>query len=378
MCDQSIENYNPTFHPVPIGQYHIIGNSIHIQVGEPDLLRLDLAGMACIEVLKSTDNSIVVVLTPEVGSREIMKVRWSSVVPFPEDRSAAICSALNESIPVPTHLDKRVMWLGRTAVCVTFRSYIEGSTARDIWQFASQEYRESILQQLQGLMGKIHTHSVEKYGFVAGTPFCVEKSDDYVSRLLCRSRIQNHLDATVEIDVRGTSNCRPTLCHYNLNPDHIIISDGKINGVIGWSGADYAPVVMEYLWYSFKTSVNEDREWFTRLSTSIKHHDEGTSFYRSVLDILYRIAWSNWGYNYRADINNTYRILKSSASMENKAPGDLSSHIAPKVQTHSDLLKSQPPYRPESTLSGGTWSELSRTTSLTNPFADEEDVNHVG
>lgn len=353
--------------------YEIFENTLRINVGEHKPLEVRFFEGAAISIFKSTSNSIVALLSSQTGDKEVVTVRWSNIEPFPEDRSSAIISAINDGIPTPEYRHSETLYLNSTSVVISFRSYIDGCTVRDCWDHLSTDDRNHIMLQLRDIISIMHSQKAPRYGFVAGAPVSSACSSDYIAKLVCRSKILNHLDKNTEIQSDCVSNGRPTLCHYNLNPDHIIVRDNIIVGIIGWSGADYAPISMEYIWYCFKMCETSDASWYDDLVDYISCEDKsGDKFYNTVLDYIYKLSWSNWPREYRPAINFVYFMLRSDKQDNICASrtGDITSHITPDVQTHGDFLKSPPSTARNSRTSYGTWSEISSTCTRTNPFSN--------
>ncbi len=161
----------------------------------------------------------------------------------------------------------------------------------------------------------------------------------------------------------------------------MIVDGSRIVGIIGWSGADYAPVSMEYIWYCFKMCDANDSEWYDRVVNSISCEDNpGDMFYDSVLNYVYKLAWSNWSREYRPSVNYMYTMLKTNmpGSIRANGGGDITSHITPNIQTHSDFLKSHPSTARQSRTSYGTWSEISSNDTRINPFTDDTSQDGLG
>lgn len=67
--------------------------------------------------------------------------------------------------------------------------------------------------------------------------------------------------------------CTPALAHQSLSLQHIIVSEGRLVGIVGWSRCDYVPEVVERLRYSFALPQFEgETEWYQLLSQAWYFH----------------------------------------------------------------------------------------------------------
>lgn len=78
-----------------------------------------------------------------------------------------------------------------------------------------------------------------------------KSSSDYMNRIFLRAKIMDHVDRRRSLGERCDSQDKPTLCHNNLSPYHVIVSGERVVGLVGWGQADFVPTVMEKCWYIF-------------------------------------------------------------------------------------------------------------------------------
>lgn len=111
-------------------------------------------------------------------------------------------------------------------VQVEARKYAEGATLRELMETRQLNIVSNIMRNIDLLFEAHSRLESDIYGItnvIRGLP-CSFK--DYIGRDISTDRF--------------VPRCRQKamLCHNNVNPDHIIIEDGRISSIVGWSLAD--------------------------------------------------------------------------------------------------------------------------------------------
>lgn len=322
------------------GRPRVFAGYVLIDVNEPEPFKVSCCADGTYTLIHRSDCGAVFKVKYPKGATETMLVRWCKKALYTPDRSFAASSLVDDRMHVPEHYALVVNEFHDSIVEVTLREYIEGLTAYEAWPGLSSAAKHSVMCQVAQLAGEIHQIKSKFYGNITGAPVMSEDSFDYMTKMVVRSKLLNHVNRNWSMGKHCVSDGIPVLCHNALSPEHIILNGDKVVGVVGWGQADFAPLVLERQWYTFHQCDPTWYEWYCHLASSICPEDKPHSlFYELCVKFVYELAWCNWDSRHRARLTEIEKTLYSNPMWLNEIQSDVTSHQASYKPRHSDALK---------------------------------------
>lgn len=318
----------------------VFAGHVLIDVDEPEPFKVSCCADGLYTLIHKNSCGAVFKVKYPKGTTETMLVRWCKKTLYTPDRSFVASNLVDDRMRVPEHYAQIINEFHDSIVEVTLREYIEGITAYEAWPSLSPASRHSVMCQVAQLSGEIHQIKSKFYGNITGAPVMSEDSYEYMTRMVVRSKLLNHVNRNWSMGRVCSSEGVPVLCHNALSPEHIILSGDKVVGVIGWGQADFAPLVLEKQWYAFHQCDSTWYEWYCHLASSICPEDKQHSlFYELCVRFVYELAWCNWDPRRRARLTEIEKTLYSSAMWLDEAQSDVKSHQTSYKPRHSDALR---------------------------------------
>lgn len=236
---------------------------IYIDVGEKSFFYVNFAGTVEYVQLHKSDCSIVLVSVQEDGCHVCIRVCWSRYKRVAQSKGyigMVMCEGLSF---VPKSRGREMCRIGSTYVEVTTRDYIEGSPLSALWGNLSPADKLSISAQVQHANSVISLNTSSEFMALQGANLATSDPVMCLTYKMLLSMIVSEIaKGCMRIVDMETFPCVPRLCHGNLSLDHIIVKDGSLNGIVGWSKCDFVPEVMDRVFHHFRhVEMGAQREW---------------------------------------------------------------------------------------------------------------------
>ena len=210
-----------------------------------------------------------------IGKQAFCKVKVWNPAMEAEDKTIAFVKKIAPQIPTPEVI---YSWTDQERSFLILRR-MEGSTLRDAWTSLSPSQRDSAITTIARYCNILAQNTSQRLGSISGKPVLEPYLASPGSDLLGSS---TYKECAGYFTV-SSGEC-PTLgrvfhfYHPDLGPGNIIISDGRIAGIIDWEAAGYYP----RFWIATKPSVSpgldfcppiagfDDFDWRKRLRIALE------------------------------------------------------------------------------------------------------------
>ena len=211
----------------------------------------------------------------EIGKQAFCKVKtWNPAMEL-EAKTIAYVKEIAPEIPTPELI---YAWTDRDRSFLVIKR-IEGSTLRDAWASLSLSERGAIVTTVGHYCNILSRHTSRTLGSISGRPLLEPYLAPSGSDLLA----QYTREQCTRYFSNSSGDC-PNLemvfhfYHPDLGPGNILVSGGRIAGVIDWEAAGYYP----RFWIATKPSVSpgldfcptiaevDDHEWRKRLRIELE------------------------------------------------------------------------------------------------------------
>lgn len=226
--------------------------------------------------LSSTPGSVQVLARCIDGSDVVVAVRWSCFRHLAYTRGyegMAKCAALPF---VPRMYWQHLYKEGAVYIGASVREYIRGTPLSEVWHSLDEEARMVIAQDAQAAVRTISSYTAGRFMELQGHNLATANPVKCLNHLIMTSKLFCTLkrDDMSALDMEAFP-CIPALAHQNLSLQHIIVSEGRLAGIVGWSCSDYVPEVLERLRYRFACPQHKgEAEWYQLLSRAWYFHRE--------------------------------------------------------------------------------------------------------
>ena len=214
-----------------------------------------------------------------IGTQAFCKVKaWNSAME-PEDRTIAFVRKIAPQIPIPEVI---YTWTDQDRSFLILRR-IEGSTLRDAWTILSPSQRNAIVKTITAYCDILAQNTSQVLQSATGKailePYLAPSGCDLLGSFTYGECMKYFSTPATETPALGQAF---HFYHPDLGPGNIIVSDGRVAGIIDWEAAGYYP----HFWIATKPSVSP-----------------GLDFYPSIVEIddfewrkCLRTELEKWGY----------------------------------------------------------------------------------
>jgi hypothetical protein len=241
-----------------------------VDVGESHLFRVELEDVTSYHVLYRSSNSIVLRAVSSNGEECAVKVTWSRYKRVAQARGyycMEVCSKLRF---VPSLHSSELYQFASTYVNIMVREYIPGVSASLVWGFMSKTERHRLADDVSSAIASIAAYTEQNFMHAQGRNLSTDDPVQFLNYRILLSMMLSELNkGDMRVISMETFQCTPVMCHQALSLDHIIIEEGRLTGIVGWSMSDYVPEIYDRMKYHFRASLesDEDLDWHKFLSS---------------------------------------------------------------------------------------------------------------
>lgn len=238
---------------------------VEVDVGTPKRLKVSLDNVAVYRHLHDGERSKLFHTKTRGGEDEVVVVRWAETSKGSEDKDDEVISMVPDQSIVPAYKAKQKFVHQGRHVSVGIRKYIDGESLSSMMRKVTPEQLDHYKLQVSVIAADLANVTSEYYGSVLNGGLKASTVHGYISACNLIEKLRNHgyVNTVVPIeDNNWNTECRPRLCHGALWPDHIIVKGTSVEGIVGWSSADFMPESVDrYLYRLWYTSSYRDRSW---------------------------------------------------------------------------------------------------------------------
>ncbi|RDA90653.1 hypothetical protein CP533_6817 [Ophiocordyceps camponoti-saundersi (nom. inval.)] len=169
---------------------------------------------------------------------------------------------------------------------------VPGSTLHELWPSMSESEKDSIAKQTVDYLGqlrKLHSNSVESLGggpvysaFLFcngyGLPHGPCSSDDQLWKEMAKALSEVPENARHQLQQRMPMAKPYTFTHGDLATRNIMVSNGKVTGIIDWENSGFFPVWWEFVAARISHD-DDDRAWKALLRKRMEDYTDALEFW---------------------------------------------------------------------------------------------------
>lgn len=238
---------------------------VEVNVGTPKYVKVSLDNVLKYDCIHEGERSVLFHTVDRAGEHETLVVRWSHNNSGSDDKDDVAISLLSNQSVAPAYKAKHRFVHQGIHVSIGVRKYIHGHTLASVMKDASKEQMDHYKLQVQAMSSEFATVTSEYYGSILNAGLKASTVSGYLSA--------RNLIETMKTDGYGScetptapsnwnDECKPRMCHGALWPDHVIVSGMSVEGIVGWSSADFMPESVDrYLYRLWTTRSHRYKSW---------------------------------------------------------------------------------------------------------------------
>ncbi len=234
-----------------------------VDVGEEELFYVEIPGALRYIVLQQAERSLVVKADLPGWPSVVVRLVWSSSKRVAQSKGYNGMVACGDLNFVPKLHSRDVHLIGSTFVGTVVRDYVQGDALNLVWPLMSHEERAAIMGDVADAVTAIAERTSGYFWRLQGQNLATGDPITALNYRILLSKLTRELG---KADM-GILNIDPfhltaTLCHGSLRMDHVIVMEGRLSGLVGWSACDYTSEVMDRISYYFSVSMKrQDESW---------------------------------------------------------------------------------------------------------------------
>lgn len=198
--------------------------------------------------------------TPGVWKVDARTVAKSGNATRPAEATTMQLVRSKTSIPVPEVISTYVV--EETNEFCILMEFVEGDVLRDVWDDGTEEWKNSIVDQLKGYMEELRSIKGEFIGPVDRTP-CVDQffqdhpgafgpfgsEEEFHDGLIKAMRLSQDnvwVDMVAEF-IKALPSHETVLTHSDVATRNIIVRDAKVVAILDWEFSGFYPAYWEYV-----------------------------------------------------------------------------------------------------------------------------------
>jgi hypothetical protein len=281
-------------------------NEIAIDIGEsiPIVLRIKYASK--FELIYSTYHTMLYkIYYTDNTECKVLHVKWNKYMSAVRDTSDIAASLVKTIVDVPIYEDQDIFKHGCYYVFTGVRTYIDGVPLSNIIHTLENNDVDAIIDQLENITTKIAAITSTHFGHIRDRNLKTTSPIGYLRNRIREAKFENIIsqDECIEMECKDYITV-PTLRHGNLLPEHVLINNNKIVGIVGWGNADFVPNIYDKLNYFFKINPQDSSCWYAKIfNMYLGDFECNTEFAMSVSRYMYCINRSDVSDRHMENIN---------------------------------------------------------------------------
>lgn len=257
-------------------------DNVLIHIGEKEPFGLHIENLSSYKTLSKTDSSVCILLTYKDSDNDVLTLKWNKDRNIINSRDHLIEPIVNEIIAVPKYRVRELFKHHDTFVLMSIRTYIKGYTLESVYNNLTDDALNIIFYHIRMIVWELSTKKSSYFGHINDGELKTTTALAYMRTHAMFDVASGIMKANdyVQQDCRNYET-RPTLCHMNLLPEHIILDGTNVVGIVGWSNADFVPEIYDRISYYLRSDPKDKHNWFYRMSnivTSDSYRDISAEF----------------------------------------------------------------------------------------------------
>lgn len=238
---------------------------IDVDVGTKTPLRIHLGDCVYHDTVSLSRGSMLerVVLTD--NAEKTVVVRWCSAKFAALDKDDTVIDMVSQYVAVPVYEKKHHFYHESMHVSVGLRKYIHGTPLSECIRNTPPAMLQHYASQVSAMMMAAAKEVQRPFGHILDGKLQTESACTHINNRVLFERIHGnkYMDHEAMHAASGiNAEEKPVLCHGSLWPEHIIVEGTNVQGIVGWSSADFTIESLDRILYSMcDERRREYREW---------------------------------------------------------------------------------------------------------------------
>jgi hypothetical protein len=243
---------------------------IDVDVGTPSRLRVTLDDAIAFRCIHTSSYSKLFQIQRTGGGSEVLVVRWMDPSCSSSDKDDVAISMVPDQSIVPTYEGKVKYMHQGTYVSVGIRKYIDGQPLSKIMKKITPAELDHYKLQVSSIITELSAVVSDHYGCILDGNLKTSSVPSYISahNMVEKLRNSHYIGSPViATEDNWDHNCKPRMCHGAMWPEHIIVKGTSVEGIVGWSSADFVPESVDrYIYMLWHVQGTRDQDWRRFLS----------------------------------------------------------------------------------------------------------------
>jgi hypothetical protein len=262
---------------------------IDIDIGTPSTLRVILEDSVAFRCIHTSPYSRLFQIERTDKSTEVLVVRWMDPSCSGSDKDDVAISMVQDHSVVPTYTGKKRYMHQGAYVSIGFRKYIDGVPLSKIMKKITPAELDHYKLQVSSIITELSTVCSDYYGSILDGNLKTSTVSGYISahNMVEKLRNSQYVGSDVEAGAEHwNADCNPRLCHGAMWPEHIIVKGTSVEGIVGWSNADFIPECIDrYTYMLWNVRSTRDQDW-RRFLSSVPSVDNAARTYVAQCDMI--------------------------------------------------------------------------------------------
>jgi hypothetical protein len=250
---------------------------IDVDVGTPTRLRVVLDEAVAFRCIHTSLYSKLFQIQRIDGDSEVLVVRWMDPTCSNSDKDDVAISMVPDDTVAPTYQGKKRYMHEGAYVSVGIRKYIHGEPLSKVIRRATPAELDHYKLQVSSIISDLATVTSDYYGTILDGNLKTSTLAGYISahNMIEKLRNRDYTGSVLTATERNWNHdAKPRLCHGSLWPEHIIVKGTSVEGIVGWSNADFVSESLDrYTYELWSVNSRTDQRWRTFLQ-SVPSTDE--------------------------------------------------------------------------------------------------------
>ena len=294
-------------------------NTFSIDIGPGKPFRVRIQRAVKFSLLSDDENKVCLKVHYGSGDPDVMMLKWSEVQRDCNTRDHITSKIGAAAVTVPKYKSKEIYNHNGIFVSVTLRSYIPGTSMNRVVSLLSEDEIDAIQMQVEAIVWVLAEKTSESFGHIQYASLRTANATSYIRVRSFFDKLTAKMDCVEWNEVGADTYVgTPVFCHGALSPEHIILNDSTVVGIIGWSDADFKPEVYDRLTYYFASVPTDPLCWHRRMAnvtSSPATLPPSVEFVVNTTEYVYRSTWANASLNRRHALDKLFTAIRKNYTL---------------------------------------------------------------
>lgn len=332
-------------------------NYVEVDVTTKTPVRFYLDNNVSHQLLYKGSGSRLELTTKPGEDMKVLVIRWCRGNFAALDKDDVAIDIVSQYVTAPVYEAKQSFMHEGMHVSVGVRAYIEGRPLSDTIHLISETKLQMYMSQVESAMNEMGRVASQRFGSILDGKLSCNNALQHIRMRIMLEKVSGNryiTDAVTESAINVEHSGVPVFCHGQLWPEHIIVDDFGVKGIVGWSNADFIMERVDRILYKMCDEKSySNKKWRDFLSAVPIVHDTdelSPGVKTCIISYCEAVSMDRTGGRSSSHIKNISSILLPDVSM---IPAPLSSSRRESDKTSLSALTNN---------TEQTWENFTNTT----------------